>query len=373
MIKPCLGLALAALVLAPWPAAAEGAPQGYPQGYPAEYGKLVEASKAEQGLLVYSIMAAFNWKPVLEGFAKKYPWIKVETLDMSSELWDRYNTERASGSRTADLIASFGVDRWNEFVTKGEVVPHVSPEEGNLPDWAKLKPGVYGLSADPVLIVWNKRLTPPGTRLDSMDAVVKFAEANAAKFKGRLTTYDTASGTVNASFNWLWSTMHDDAWKTIQALAPLSKFERSGGSMLEKVTSGEYAVAYLTSAITVYTKIDEPARKAVLDWSYVKDGQPMFVRAMAVAKGGRNPASAKLLMDHILSKEGQIAFAKGGLTPVRSDIKAGEIPYGTIAQVAEAVGGTDKLRFMPYDEGSVASITDFVQRWKQIVAAAGRP
>ncbi|MEH3148560.1 MAG: substrate-binding domain-containing protein [Methylobacterium frigidaeris] len=369
MPKSLLWVAVAALMLGPVAARAEGTPAGYP----ADYAKLIETSKSEQGVLVYSVMAAFNWKPVIEGFAKKYPWIKVETLDMSSELWDRYNTEKASGARTADLIASFGVDRWNEFIAKGEAVPHASPEEAHLPAWARLSPGVYGLSADPVLIVWNKRLVPEGTKLDSMAAVAKFAEANAQKVKGRLTTYDSGSGTVNASFNWLWSTMHPDAWTTLQALAPATKFERSGGSMLEKVTSGEYTAAYLTSAITVYTKINEPARKAILDWSYVKDGQPMFVRAMAVAKGGRNPASARLLMDHILSKDGQIAFAKGGLTPVRDDIAAGEIPYGTIAQVAEAVGGADKLRFMPYDEASVASITGFVERWKRDVATGGRP
>jgi iron(III) transport system substrate-binding protein len=364
MLRSVVGAALALLAFAPISASAEGPPAEYP----AEYAQLVERSKSENGVLVYSIMAAFNWKPVLEGFSKKYPWIKVETLDMGSELWDRYHTEKASGARTADLIASFGADRWKEFVDKGEVDPHVSPEEKSLPDWAKVKPGVYGLSADPVLIVWNKRVLPQGVNLDSMAAVANFAKEHGQKFKGRLTTYDSGSGTVNASFNWLWSTMNDDAWETIETLAPLTKFERSGGLMLEKVTSGEYAAAYLTSAITVYTKINEPARKAVLDWSYVKDGQPMFVRAMTVAKSGKSPASAKLLMDHILSKEGQIAFAQGGLTPVRTDIKPGEIPYNTIAQIAEAVGGEDKLKFMPYDDAAVASITEYVERWKKVVA-----
>lgn len=364
MLKPLVGAALALLAFAPLPASA----QTVPDGYPADYAQLIETSKSENGVLVYSVMAAFNWKPVLEGFAKKYPWIKVETLDLGGEIWDRYYTEAASGARTADLISTFGVDRWNAFASKGEAVPYVSPEAPNLPDWAKPLPNVYGLSADPILLLWNKRLVPEGVKLDSMKAVYEFGKNYGDKFKGRLTTYDTASGTSNASFNWLWSTMHDNSWDIIKTLAPLTKFERSGGLMLEKVTSGEYVAAYLTSAITVYTKANEPARKAVLDWSYITDGQPLLVRPIAVAKAGRSPASAKLLLDHILSRDGQIAFAKGGLTPVRSDIKAGEIPYNTIGQVAEAVGGWDKMKFMSYDAAAVESLASFIERWKKTIA-----
>jgi len=361
-------LALGAALFAAAPDAARAA--GAPASYPAEYAQIVEASKAEKGVLVYSIMAAFNWKPVLDSFAKKYPWIKVETLDLSNEIWDRYFTERASGARTADLIASFGVDRWNDFASRGEVLEYTSPEEPALPAWAKVKPGIYGLSADPVLILWNKRLVPQGTRLDSMKAVVDFAAKQGSSIKGRLTAYDAASGSVNASFAWLWSTIDSkSSWETLTKLAPLTKYERSGGSMLEKVTSGEYMAAYLTSAITVYTKSNDPARKAILDWSFVKDGQPLYVRPMAVTKGAASPASAKLLLDHILSKEGQIGFAQGGLTPVREDIKAGEIPYPTIAQIAEAVGGRDKLKFMSYDEKSAEDLKAFMERWRTMLSA----
>jgi iron(III) transport system substrate-binding protein len=366
MLKTLIGAVLAAQL----GTASFAMAQGLPTGYPDSYSQIVEASRSESGVLVYSNMAAFNWKPVIDGFAKKYPWVKVETLDMASELWDRYNTEKASNARTADLVASFGIDRWNDFAKRGEVEPYVSPEEANLEDWARLKPGVYGMSADPVLIIWNKRLVPEGTKLDSMAVMTEFAKSHADELKGRLATYDAASGSVNASFNWLWTTMHPDAWEKLAALAPLTKFERSGGSMLEKVTSGEYVAAYLTSAITVYTKMNEPARKAVLDWSYVTDGQPLFVRGMSLTKGGKSPASAKLLMDHILSKDGQTAFAQGGLTPVRSDIAAGEIPYSTIAQIAEKVGGEQKLTFMPYDEEAIASMTSFVERWKKMVSEA---
>ena len=78
--------------------------QKLPDYYPKSYSSIVEGSKKENKLVVYSIMAEYNWKPVLEGFKKLYPWIEVQTLDLgSSEVFERYYSERASNARTGDL------------------------------------------------------------------------------------------------------------------------------------------------------------------------------------------------------------------------------------------------------------------------------
>src|SRR5690606_32047621 len=78
--------AFGVVMAASLPSAAQTAPQAIerPSYYPADYDKIVEASKNEGGLLVYSIMAEYNWRPVIEDFNKLYPWIKVSTLDLNS-------------------------------------------------------------------------------------------------------------------------------------------------------------------------------------------------------------------------------------------------------------------------------------------------
>ncbi|RRN58457.1 hypothetical protein, partial [Caulobacter sp. 602-1] len=43
---------------------------------------LIAASRRETGLRVYYNMAEYNWREILEGFKRRYPWIRVETLDM---------------------------------------------------------------------------------------------------------------------------------------------------------------------------------------------------------------------------------------------------------------------------------------------------
>ena len=46
-------------------ATAQAAPPSY---YPADYSNIIEASKKESGLTVYSNIALFNWDPIIAAF-----------------------------------------------------------------------------------------------------------------------------------------------------------------------------------------------------------------------------------------------------------------------------------------------------------------
>src|SRR6266545_1811708 len=90
---------------APAPGAAKTTAGGWPDYYPANYGDIVEASKKEQKLLVYSIMSKDNWKPVLDDFKNRYNWIDVEALDLGSyEVFERYSSEGAGGPCPAGAL-----------------------------------------------------------------------------------------------------------------------------------------------------------------------------------------------------------------------------------------------------------------------------
>jgi hypothetical protein len=61
-----------------------------------------------------------------------------------------------------------------------------------------------------------------------------------------------------------------------------------------------------------------------LGWSFIADGQPVVLRGVAIPKGSRNVNAAKLMVDYIISEDGQRAFGRGGLTPARPGIKPGD-------------------------------------------------
>jgi iron(III) transport system substrate-binding protein len=327
--------------------------------------QMVEASKNEKdGLLVYSIMSESNWKPVLEGFNAKYPWIKVTTTDLGAyEVFERYYTEAAGSARTADFIATTAPDGWINFVKKGEVEPYVSAEDANIPDLGKIDKGVYAVSTDPMVFVWNKALLPEPPK--TMAELVGMIQKEPDKFNGKLITYDAAGEGFGYGLNWFYTKAKgDEGWKTLEALgATKPKIQTSGGKMIDAVLAGEAILGFFVSNITVQPRL--AAAKDLLGYSFVPDAQIVAVRPMAVTKHAASPNSAKLLLDYILSKEGQLAFAKGGLTAYRPDV-ADQAPLH-LSQVSKAVGGDDKLIFSrpEADIADQAKHDEFIAKWQK--------
>jgi iron(III) transport system substrate-binding protein len=349
--------------LAVRPAAA----QARPSYYPADYDKIVEAAKGEKQLVVYSIMADYNWKPVLEGFKKLYPFLEVQTLDLgSSEVFERYYAERASNARTGDLLINGAVDKWLAFIQKGEILDYESPEAGQLPKWSLPRKGLYTVSADPMVLVYNKAMLPEKLRPKSLAELAELAQKNPAQFKNKVTTYNAATEAFGLSINWAYTKKYGDkAWQLIDALGKVARPERSAGPMVEKITAGEYSVGYFVSGIVIFPKLDDPARAKILGWAYPTDGTPIVLRGMAIAKGATSPNAAKLMLDYILSHEGQVGFGKGGLTPYRADVKKEEVPRATYQMIAQELGGEDKLVIVEYDDEMMTKGPELQARWKK--------
>jgi iron(III) transport system substrate-binding protein len=327
--------------------------------------QLIEASKNEKdGLLVYSIMSENNWKPVLEGFNAKYPWIKVTTTDLGAyEVFERYYTEAAGNARTADFIATTAPDGWINFAKKGEVEPYVSAEDANVPDIGKIDKGIYAVSTDPMVFVWNKALLPEPPK--TMADLVAMIQADPAKFEGKLVTYDAAGEGFGYGLNWFYTKAKgDEGWKTLEVLGSTKpRIQTSGGKIIDSVLSGEAILGFFVSNITVQPRL--AAAGQLLGYSFVPDAQIVAVRPMGITKKAASPNSAKLLLDYILSAEGQLAFAKGGLTAYRPDV-AEQAPLH-LAQVSKAAGGDDKLIFVRPDAdiADQAKHDEFITRWQQ--------
>jgi iron(III) transport system substrate-binding protein len=280
---------------------------------------LVDASKNEQKLLIYSIMSKDNWAPVIDGFKQKYSHIDVEALDLGAyEVFERYYSEAAGNTRTADMIISSAPDGWQDFMKKGELADYKSTEDDKLPSWSKLAPNIYAASTDPMVIIWNKKLvqTPPKTMAELADIATK----NAGQFTpGKITSYEETNATGFAA-NWFWVKKHGDkAWSALEAIgATKPKLESSAGRMVDATLAGETLVGYFVSAISVFPKL--ASAQEVLGWTMIGDGTPLITRGMGVTQKGQSPNSAKLMLDFILSPDGQIAFANGGLTAYRPDV-----------------------------------------------------
>jgi iron(III) transport system substrate-binding protein len=359
-----LGVYLGAASLSP-AAAAER-----PSYYPADYAKIVEASKKEGGLLIYSIMAEYNWRPVIEDFHKLYPWIKVSTLDLNSnEVFTRYYAEKSSGAKTTDLIVSATVDGWLEFIRKGEVMDYKSVESDKVPDWSKPKPGFYTVSTDPNIIVYNKLVVPENKRPKGIQHLAKLVKENPALFKNGLATYNVPLSTYGqAIYDVYLNRNGEKGWAAFDVIGPQTRLEMSAGPMLAKLASGEYKVAYFAGGVVVFPKMKDAMTSKVMGWSFIDDGTPLFMRMMAIPKAAPNVNSAKLMLDFILSHAGQAAFGRGGLTPYRSDVKPEEVAFFTYDSIKEKVG-EENLLLITYDAERLKGYPAMIDRFKKAYPA----
>ena len=303
--------------------------QALPDYYPSSYNEIVEASKAEGKLLVQSNVGEPNWRPILDAFEQQFPWIKVQTLDLGgTEVFERYYAEQGAGSSEADIILSASGAVWPEFVDKGNAVPYESPEASKVPDWSKPYPGVYTISVDPYVIVYNKRVLTEAEYPHSVDDLVKLIKDNPGKFDKRVATIRPFGSSANQSqlTHYIHHVGLDKVLAQYDVIGPVADLQRSGGPVFEKILTGEYAAGWGLSAVQLVPFLRDPTRASIIGYALPKDGLVMSTRYYAIAKTTKHPNAAKLLVDFIISKKGQEAVNAGGLIPYRSGL---EIPKGT--------------------------------------------
>ena len=360
--------ALAVALLAALPGlAAPALPAGVPSYYPASYAQMVEASRAEGRVLVYSIMSAQNWAPVIREFNKVYPWIRVETTDLGSyEVFERFLSESSSGASTADILISNAPDSWQDLLKKNLMAKYDSPEKKYLPAWAVVNDTIYNVSSDPMVMVVNKKILRPDLRPRSIEDLARLADEYPRTFQNRITTYDLEQSSTGFNNFWVFVNKHRDrGWGWFDSIGKVGvRPQISAGPMVDGVISGEFLIAFFASTIVLPPRLARPGVKDIIDWTYQRDGTPVVLRGMGTPNAARHPNSARLLLDFVVSQAGQVAFSEGGLVAYRPDVA--KTAKFHLQDLLSDIGQENALRYS-YDPVLLDQKVkaDFVARWKK--------
>jgi iron(III) transport system substrate-binding protein len=331
-----------------------------PAYYTDSYTSIVNGSKAEGKLVIYSIMSKENWDPIIRIFNSHYPWIKVATFDLRAvEVFTRYGNDVKENKRTADIVVSSDQVGWYQFFTS-DILPYRSQEDSLIPDWAKSVFGTYTVSSDPMVIVYNKKLVPVPPK--SMSDLAGLVKSDPEGYKGQIVTYDAELDATGFAINWFWIDKKGQAgWDILNILGKTQPvLMTSEGNIINAVGNGQAKIGYFVSATTVLSRL---GTYPDLGWNYITDGQPILLRNMAITQKAASPNSAKLMIDFILSQEGQYALALGGLTPYRSDI-SGVTEYH-LDKISAELGDTNVILLSFNDRLRNQSIEDiFIEKWK---------
>jgi iron(III) transport system substrate-binding protein len=335
-----------------------------PAGYPADYNTLIEAAKKEGKLVVYSTTDSKAAEPVLKDFAALYPFIKVEYNDMNStELYNRYISEQAAGGGSGDVVWNSSMDSAMKLATQYGLA-YASPESSKLPKWAIWKDTAYGTTYEPAAFIYNKRLVSANEVPTTHAALAKLVAD--PKFKNKVTSYDvekSAVGFMLAVQDLGADPKNMDFVKAVGNAGLL--VQSSTGTMMERVSSGENLVGYNILGSYAETRAKKDASIGV---SYPTDYTLVVSRIAFISKKSKNPASAKLWTDYLLSERGQEVLAnKAELFAVR------DVPGDSdVAGLTKKLGAA--LKPIPVDESLLTYLEqnkrlEFIKQWR---AAAGK-
>jgi iron(III) transport system substrate-binding protein len=301
----------------------------------------VAGAQKEGRLIIYSSTDSASVEPLLQDFKTLYPFLQVEYNDLNTtEVYNRFIAENASGTGTADFMWSSAMDLQLQLATKGNALTYASPEISGLPKWAVWQNQAYGTTFEPVSIAYNKRLLPADAVPQSHADLLRLIKEKPDVFKDKIATFDPEKSGVGFLMMTQDAKAFPQFWDLAKALgASGAKLYTSTGAMLEKVGSGEHTLAY--NIIGSYVLLRQK-KDASMGLVLPKDYTLVFSRVAFISKSARHPNAGKLFLDYLLSKRGQTVMADKALVySLRNDVEGTATAAALTKQLGKALKPLD--------------------------------
>lgn len=303
-----------------------------PSYYPSSYVRLIAAARSERELVIYSNLHSVPLQnSLLDGFGKLYPFLKVTDIDGDgATLSRRFASEIAAQHGSADLVLSSAMDLQEKLINDGYALPYASPETSQLEQWAHWKDLGYGITSEPIAFVYNRNHVDPADIAHTHAGLEKMLRETQAKYVNRVATYDPQQSQVGMLFLLRDIQATPDAWNLFKVLGDVkTRSYSSSTEMLDHLVSGERWVAY--DVIASYARAlqeKNPSLAIVLPSDYVLS----MSRVAFISASARHPAAAKLFLDYMLSRTGQVLLGRYGVGSARTDMNQSVAGYSARTQ-----------------------------------------
>ena len=360
------GLAAAAALTAALAAALAGCSTGggspapsAASAAPLSRAALIAGSKHEKGLLIYSNALPSQMQHVINAFNAKYPWIHVTATDYEDPvIFSKYAAEQATGARTADILIASAPALWVGAVAHGYLRPFIPAGISNFPSLTSQGKGLYVLSPDPSITIYNKLLlkgqAPPATIAQIVQGAI------AGKYK--VATYTL---TDNYALSAMWGYVHRFGWATLDKLGKMAKTVGDGYVIGQDVAQGGFNVGVFESGLARGPIDTVPADHKLLGWEYTKDFTPLIPRGIGITAGAASPDSAELFLDFVFSNQGQQAMCDAGFEASSNTFTPANGCTNTLKALYAAVGGAQHTYMTPFSQQVASGQAAFTARLRQ--------
>jgi iron(III) transport system substrate-binding protein len=254
-------------------------------------------------------------QPLLDRFMQIYPFIKVampraSAIDVTRKVIEEYG----AGLYQVDAfeLSSYGLVVQRE---QGLLQPFSSPELADF-DATAIEPGRNWVSVRESYlgIGYNTQ------KISTQDAPKSYQDLLAPKWKGKM----AVSGSLSTSANWVGGMVISLGIDYVRKLGQqdIRVYELTGRALANLTISGEVPLSP-----TIYNSHVEASRALGAPIAWNLPG-PVAVTdtSAALAPKAPHPHAAMLLIDFLLSKQGQAMYRNLGYVPSRSAMASKEFP-----------------------------------------------
>jgi iron(III) transport system substrate-binding protein len=290
-----------------------------PRSYPRSYRQIITNAVEEKALIVYSTINGADVADLLAEFRTTYPSVRLQYRELSStDLYGNFVNETRAGKPSADLLWSAAMDLQTKLVNDGYAQPYASPEKPYLPQWAVWKNEAYGVTAEPIVFAYNRKLVPPADVPRTHADLIRLLRAKAAFYRGRVATYDPIRSSVGYLYMSQDLQLNRDTNALMKALGDVrAALFDSSSTMLDALASGRQLIAYnMIGSYALERQAHDPSIGVVMPTDYTL----VTSRVALIARDARHPNAAKLFLDFLLSRRGQFLLSRRYITPARDDV-----------------------------------------------------
>jgi iron(III) transport system substrate-binding protein len=278
---------------------------------------LIEAAKKEGEVVWYSTQIVSQLvRPVSAAFEKKYPGIKVRaTRANATEVAVKILNESRAGRVQSDVFD--GTTTVVPLKKEGYVLQWQPDAAKDYPA-AEKDPEGYWIANNLFIITpgFNTSLVPRGTEPKTYQDLLD------PKWRGKMAWngFPTSSGLGGFVGTVLAEMGEDKGMAYLRELAKqkVANLRGSAREVLDQVIAGEYPIAL---QIFNHHAVISAKKGAPVDWIKMEPATGTL-SVISIHKSAPHPNAAKLLVDFIISKEGQQVFRDADYIPAHPDVPA---------------------------------------------------
>ena len=285
-------------------------------------------------VMLYSSMQEAQLQAIEQAFEAKYPGVDMEYYYAGGgKLVTKMTTEAQDGGQIAsDLVWLGDPSDYEAFKAKGWLQPYVSPETEHIAKEYMDPEGYYTAGRLVTMgIAWNIGL------VEEADAPKTWEDLLDPKWQNQIIMTDPAQASTTKY--WMAAMMQSEKYGP----AFFEKLRANGVELESGTTATHNRVAdasYMVGICLDYVSANLIAEGSPMAFHYTTEDVITMTSPVAMIKGCANEENAKLLMDFILSKEGQEVLVANNLVSVRDDVEM-QVDTSAIAAINMTVDFND--------------------------------